>query len=117
MAAIALAILATRLGGEAQAGAFLSSGALVLVVLLLVLASRLRGSGNSQASFMAGALPTLALRNAGRSVSRSITTIALMAAASFLIVAVSSFRLAPSDEGVGGFNLLADGLSEISMRD
>ena len=107
-AAIALAILATRLGGEAQAGAFLSSGALVLVVILLVLASRLRGAGTSPAAFTAGALPTLAVRNAGRSVGRSITTIALMAAASFLIVAVSSFRLAPSDEGVGGFNLLAE---------
>ena len=108
-AAVALAVLATRLGGEAQAGAFLSSGALVLVAILIVISGRLRRAGNQeQASFAGGALATLAVRNAGRSVSRSIATIALMASAAFLIVAVSSFRLSPSEEGVGGFNLLAE---------
>jgi hypothetical protein len=97
------------LGGEAQAGAFLSSGALVLVAILLVIAGRLRGAGgDDRSSFTGGSLATLALRNAGRSVGRSITTIALMASAAFLIVAVSSFRLSPTNEGVGGFNLLAE---------
>ena len=35
-------------------------------------------------------------------------TIALMAAAAFLIVAVSAFRMSPTDAGVGGFDLLAE---------
>jgi len=106
--AVALSVLATRLGGEAQAGAFLGSGALVLVAMLLVLASYLRGAGDRTHQFTSGALSMLAVRNAGRSVGRSITTIALMAAAAFLIVAVSSFRLAPSDRGTGGFDWLAE---------
>ncbi|MCI0357592.1 MAG: FtsX-like permease family protein [Planctomycetaceae bacterium] len=103
--AVGLSILATSVGGEAQAGAFLGSGALVLVAILLLIARGLRGA---EGAFSSGALPTLAVRNAGRSVGRSITTIALMAAAAFLIVAVSSFRQSPSDRGVGGFDLLAE---------
>ncbi|HEY2412107.1 MAG TPA: ABC transporter permease, partial [Pirellulaceae bacterium] len=33
---------------------------------------------------------------------------ALMASASFLIVAVSAFRMSPTDQGVGGFDLMAE---------
>ena len=109
VSASGLAMAATMLGGEAQAGAFLGAGALVLVALLLVISGGLKVAGQQAAgSFAAGALPTLAVRNAARSASRSVTTIALMASAAFLIVAVSSFRLRPSDEGTGGFNLLAE---------
>jgi hypothetical protein len=108
VAAIGLSVLATTLGGEAQAGAFLGSGALVLTALLLAIASRLRGAAGRPGQFTSGALPTLAVRNAGRSPSRSIATIALMSAAAFLIVAVSSFRLAPTDRGTGGFDWLAE---------
>jgi ABC-type antimicrobial peptide transport system permease subunit len=111
--AIGLSVLAMSLGGEAQAGAFLGSGALVLVAILLLVASKLRGAGGDTSQFTSGALPRLALRNAGRSVGRSITTIALVAAAAFLIVAVSSFRLAPSDRGVGGFDWLAESSAPI----
>jgi hypothetical protein len=108
-AAVALAVLATTLGGEAQAGAFLTAGALVLALILLMVADQLRGLGRGQPGASGGgSLLTLAVRNAGRNVGRSITTIALMASAAFLIVAVSSFRLAPTDAGTGGFNLLAE---------
>lgn len=50
----------------------------------------------------------LALRNGSRNPGRSTLTIGLMAAASFLIVAISAFRLAPTREGTGGFALVAD---------
>jgi ABC-type antimicrobial peptide transport system permease subunit len=108
-AAMGLAILAASLGGEAQAGAFLGAGALVLIALLLVIAGVLRGTGAGEKGiFSSAALLALAVRNAGRSVGRSLTTIALMASAAFLIVAVSSFRLSPTGEGVGGFQWLAE---------
>ncbi|MFN0022071.1 MAG: FtsX-like permease family protein [Pirellulaceae bacterium] len=102
---LALAILATQLGGEAQAGAFMGAGASMLAALLIFIAGRLkaRGSGLSTTG-----LARTAFRNAGRNVGRSVTTIALMASASFLIVAVSAFQLDPSDEGVGGFDYLAE---------
>lgn len=35
-------------------------------------------------------------------------SLALAATASFLIVALSAFRLAPTDRGIGGFDLLAN---------
>lgn len=102
---LALAIFATQLGGEAQAGAFMGAGASMLAALLILIAGRLnaRGSGLSTTNLL-----MTAFRNAGRNVGRSVTTIALMASASFLIVAVSAFQLDPSDEGVGGFNYLAE---------
>jgi ABC-type antimicrobial peptide transport system permease subunit len=55
-----------------------------------------------------GVLGRLALRNASRSTGRSIATIALVACSTFLIVSVSAFRMSPTDEGVGGFDLLAE---------
>ena len=56
----------------------------------------------------------LALRNAARYPGRSTLTVGLVAAASFLIVAVSAFRLDPSHQtpslysGNGGFTLMAE---------
>jgi hypothetical protein len=76
---------------------------------LSFVAARLRSTGRgSDRGFSGAALASLAVRNAGRSPGRSLATIALMASASFLIVAVSSFRLSPTDEGIGGFRLLAE---------
>jgi ABC-type antimicrobial peptide transport system permease subunit len=107
LAAVGLAILASRLGGEAQAGAFLGAGAALLVSLLLAIVVQLRSQGRS--TLVGGAaLGRLAYRNAGRNVGRSTATIALMASAAFLIVAVSAFRMSPTDQGIGGFDLLAE---------
>ena len=107
--AIGLAVVAVCLGGMAQAGAFLGAGALMLTGLLIVVWTRLKsGGGRGDDTFTGGwALTKLALRNAARNPGRSVTTIGLMATASFLIVGLSSFRLAPSNAGAGGFNLLA----------
>ncbi|MDX1945388.1 MAG: FtsX-like permease family protein [Pirellulaceae bacterium] len=107
--ALGLAFLASLLGGEAQAGAFLGAGALTLVFLVLAIGDWLQLAGRrASGTFTRAPLPTLATRGAARNPGRSVTTIALMASAAFLIVAVSSFRLRPSAEGIGGFNLLAE---------
>ena len=56
----------------------------------------------------------MALRNAARNPGRSTLTIGLVAAASFLIVAVSAFRVEPAGHlpalhsGDGGFVLVAE---------
>jgi hypothetical protein len=61
-----------------------------------------------------GNLARLALRNAARNPARSTLTIGLVAAATFLIVAVSAFRLDPRGQspalhsGDGGFALAAE---------
>ena len=107
--AIGLTVVAVGLGGMAQAGAFLGGGALLLTGLLIFIWTRLKsGGGRGDDTFSGGwTLTKLALRNAARNPGRSVTTIGLMATASFLIVGLSSFRLAPSDAGAGGFDLVA----------
>jgi putative ABC transport system permease protein len=108
VAAVALAFYASRLGGEAQAGAFMGAGAALLVSLLLVAHARLRSVGSRSTLVGGAALARLAFRNAGRNVGRSTATIALVASAAFLIVAVSAFRMSPTSQGVGGFDLIAE---------
>jgi ABC-type antimicrobial peptide transport system permease subunit len=106
VAAAALAGLATQLRGEAQAGAFFGGGAAVLVAALLFLWSSLRRSG--QRAGRRYSLSSLAARNASRNPLRSTLTIGLMATACFLIIAISAFRAAPTAEGVGGFDFIAE---------
>jgi putative ABC transport system permease protein len=107
LAAIAVGLMAmfVQLRDEAQAGAFFVSGALVLTALLIWLRAKLR-----QPTFTAAvtlSLAGLTLRNARRSPSRTILSVGLAAVASFLIVALSAFRLAPTEGGTGGFDLIA----------
>jgi ABC-type antimicrobial peptide transport system permease subunit len=115
--AAGLVIVATRLAGETQALAFFGSGALVLVGLLAAVWDSLRRERTGGAIVARGgsqtALARLAVRNGARSPLRSTLTIGLVAAATFLIVAISAFRLDPPESieeptgGTGGFPLLA----------
>jgi len=113
---IGLAVAATRLGGQAQAGAFVGSGTLMLVALLVVIRSRLRASRRMGLLSAGISFAGLALRNGARNPGRSTMTIGLMAVASFLIVAMSAFRLRPTDEGVGGFDLMAESTEPIFVN-
>jgi putative ABC transport system permease protein len=114
-AALAVAVLAQQLSGEAQAGAFFGSGALVLTALLALFWARLR-SGGTGALVVPGSsgVTRLAVRNGARNPSRSTLTIGLVGAAIFLIVAVSAFHLDPPEvvtertSGSGGFALYAE---------
>jgi ABC-type antimicrobial peptide transport system permease subunit len=113
--ALLLLVTATRLAGMPQAGAFVAGGAALLTGLLLLTWARLRSGGRASHGALTGraALAQLALRNAARNPSRSAITIGLIATASFLIVAMSSFRVAPSDRGAGGFDLIAESAEPI----
>jgi hypothetical protein len=55
----------------------------------------------------------LAKLNAARNPGRSTLTIGLVAAASFLILAISAFHLETSDAGTGGFDYLATSVQSI----
>ena len=102
---LALGSFATQLEGEAQAGAFFGSGALVLTALLIGFRQRLQSSETVGLASLS--LAGLSARNARRFPSRTILSVALAAVASFLIVALSAFRLAPTEQGTGGFDLIA----------
>jgi putative ABC transport system permease protein len=100
---------------EAQAEIFFSSAALVLVAEMLLIWDRLRSDrGSTLVSSGRWALVRLAVRNSARHPVRSTLTIGLMAAATFLIVSMSAFRLAPPAHvpklasGDGGFSLFAE---------
>jgi len=103
-----------KLSDEAQAGAFFGSAAFVLIALLALTRRRLAAARIGSLITSGGArVAVLAVRNAGRNPGRSTLTIGLVAAAAFLIVAVSAFRIAPPStyteptSGTGGFALVA----------
>ena len=104
--AILLTLVATQLSGMAQAGAFMGAGFLILTALLMFVHSWLRKPGEPE---LAGrlSLSRLAILSARRNPLRSTLTIGLVSVASFLIAAVSSFRLMPTDAGTGGFDWVA----------
>jgi ABC-type antimicrobial peptide transport system permease subunit len=120
---VAAALLVLALGSglaaiwmsqEIRAVAFFGAGAMVLAAGLVLVRDRLRRGAVGSAVAVGGAsLLRLALRNAARYPGRSTLTVGLVAAASFLIVAVSAFRLDPSRQtpslrsGDGGFALMA----------
>jgi len=111
--AVVLAVAAFWLQAEAQAGAFLGSGALVLTALLALLIRGLKLTDHGSAVFAGRAtLARFALRNGARNPLRSTLTVGLVASATFLIVAISAFRIDTStlrptlDSGNGGFVLV-----------
>ncbi|MCA9185040.1 MAG: ABC transporter permease, partial [Planctomycetales bacterium] len=108
--AVGSSVYATTLRGEAQAGAFFGAGSLVLMAGLLFAYRQLRGSSiaGSPETMTRLSLAGIAARAARRNPGRSTLTIGLMATATFLIVAISAFRLAPTTAGSGGFSLLAE---------
>lgn len=112
--AMALAISARFVAStEGQAGCFFGGGALLLMACLAGAWNGLKLLG--QASSPQPTLTGLGMRNAGRHLVRSVLTVGLLGAASFLIVAVESFH-ADTDKsfhlktgGSGGFTLVAEG--------
>lgn len=113
--AVGMAVLAARSTDDVQAPAFFGSGALVLAATLIAVWGRLRSGATGPAVAVGrGNLARLAARSAARNPLRSALSIGLVAAASFLIVAVSAFRRDPAKEkpdlasGNGGFTLVAE---------
>ena len=98
-----------------EVGVFFGSGVLVLAMTLAVVRQRFRqGATGPAVAVGRGNLLRLALRNAARNPGRSSLTIGLMASATFLIAAISAFRIDPAQQtptfnsGNGGFSLVAE---------
>jgi len=115
-----LAILAFAATGRMnQVGGFFGAGSLLLAALLFLSWAWLAGE---RRQLLAGSgvrgLSRLGLRNASWRPGRSLLCIALIASATFLIVAVDSFRRGSADpldprSGTGGYPLLAESLLPI----
>ena len=106
LTAVGLTIAATQLAGEAQAGSFLGAGFLILASLLMWVYRTLGKSRHWNSSGRLN-LSALAIMSFQRNPLRSTLTIGLVAVACFLIAAVSSFRLTPSERGTAGFDWVA----------
>lgn len=104
--AVVLALVAIGLAGEPQAGAFMGAGFLLLAAGLMFV-YRWLSRPDSTAATSSLSLAQLALFSAKRNPLRSTLTIGLVAVASFLITAVSSFRLSPTERGTAGFDWVA----------
>ncbi len=93
------------------AGGFFGGGALLLIATLQAVWLWLTAPGGRLLTSVAG----LGFRNAASRPGRSVMCIALIASATFLIVAIESFRRPPmkdysSDSGTGGYPYLAESL-------
>ena len=103
--AVGLSIVASFLGGEPQAGAFMGAGFLILAAGLIG-TYRFLGK-NEDRAVNELSITRLAFMAGKRNPLRSTLTVGLVAFAAFLIIAVSSFRLSPTREGTAGFDLIA----------
>jgi putative ABC transport system permease protein len=113
-------LLAAGFGAMGQTAGFFGAGGLLLVALLASQWVWLSGHGRG---LLAGSGPralwALGFRNATHRPGRSLLCVALMAAATFIIVAVEAFRRSDAPEardpssGTGGFALLAESLLPI----
>jgi ABC-type lipoprotein release transport system permease subunit len=108
-------LLFAPVGEEARVGAFFAAGAIVLAAALVWIWIRLRAGATGPAVAVGrGNLFRMALRNAARRSGRSALCVGLTAAAAFLIVAVSAFRIDPTQQvparqsGNGGYALVAE---------
>ena len=111
-------VAAGFIGWIPPAGAFFGSGTLLLAAGLCATAAWLRGT--SRQGFIAAGWPIarLGLRNARYRPSRSVLSVALIAAATFLIVAVGAFRRGVETTGdrhssSGGYTLIAETLAPL----
>ena len=96
-----------------QAGAFFAAAALLLTATLLLFASWLRSRESRAISGGVAGVARLGFRGAAFRPVRSVFSVALIASAAFIIVAVDAFRrggqelTADPKSGTGGFALLA----------
>jgi ABC-type lipoprotein release transport system permease subunit len=118
VAAVALAIVSFFVPQPAAAPLFFGSGATLLAAGIVAATRWLRSArGYAIAGQGAAALARFGLRNTSRNPMRSSLTLGLLASATFLIVAVESFRKGDDGNhasGTGGFVFLAE--ADVPLR-
>ena len=109
--ALMLVVVAVASGSSESPGLAFGTGSLLLVAGLAFFSRWCRGSRRRRVS---SALTGMAARNSSWSPGRSVLSVALVGAASFMIVVVEVFRIEPGadlerlDSGAGGFRLVAE---------
>lgn len=106
-AALGLGVWGATQSGMAQAGSFFGVGSLVLVGLLVLARRYWQRAAAARTRTTHTSLVHLALANLARRPGRSTLTLGLVASASFLLLAISAFHLAPTERGTGGYDWFA----------
>jgi len=122
VAGLSLVGLAVAKGDTTNAGIFFGAGALVLVAGLSFASGWFANAGvpvSNAAPRMPITLVALALRGCARRRKRSLSTVAMLACGSFLIVSIGVFRLDANRDatkktsGTGGFALLGESTTPV----
>jgi ABC-type lipoprotein release transport system permease subunit len=120
LAVIAIALLAAGAGGWlAPVAAFFGAGLLLMVSVFLLLLWRLRAPAKGNRTRGALALPRLGTSYARYRPGRSVLSAAVIASATFILIAVGAFRKdgpAATDDrasGTGGYSVIVDTLLPI----
>lgn len=108
--ALGAAAAGSRGGAQAAAGGFVGGGMLLLIASLVWIHGWL-----ARRQTMRLSMRTLATANARRNPLRSTLTVGLVATAAFLILSITAFRMTPTQEGTGGFELIAETGTPISL--
>ena len=112
--ATGLLIFAVASGQTRNPAIFGIAGPALLIGLLATFALRLGGANSRLDATGTGALLRMAVANGGRNRRRSILSVTLVAAASFMIVTVAAFhedfsgKAQGKDSGTGGYTLIAE---------
>jgi ABC-type lipoprotein release transport system permease subunit len=118
MAAIGVALLGAAAAGTLdRTGGFFGGGISLLIAWLAITAFRLRQPSRAPLTAVRAApMWRLGIRNAGHRPGRSVLAIAVIASATFIVVAVDAFRrdehasATDRQSGTGGYPLLVDTL-------
>ena len=118
LAALGLGLLAAGTAGAIdQAAAFFGAGALLLgAALSLVAHWARRPPGRAVAGRGWGSVGRLGMRNVSYRPGRTVLSVAVVAAAAFILVTVGSFRRGPTaasaqrGSGTGGYSVMAESL-------
>lgn len=112
-AAVAIGFVGSMQSGQAQAGAFFVGGALLLAGALALVHGRWRSLAASRQPSATTSLARLAIANLSRRPGRSTLTVGLVASATFLLLAIGAFRLAPTQHGTGGYDWYAESAAPV----
>lgn len=111
-----LLVVAGATGLLPQVAGFFGAGALLLIALLAGFRARLARQGTPITGNGAAAVARLGGRNCSYRPGRAVLSVALIASATFILVAVDAFRLAGAPDvadpksGSGGYPLMAESL-------
>jgi putative ABC transport system permease protein len=110
-----LLLIAGTAGVVDRAAAFFGSGLLLLVAALFYFRYQLSRPAHGTIGIGRSSLSHLGFRNASFRPTRSVVAMATIASATFILIAVDSFRKGEPEMGVGGYDVLVETLVPIAQ--